>query len=504
MTYQEALYEFVRLNPGTDIRNIDPAKFNAWSESIGGFESAPSPSASAAPRPTFATSPTSANPTAVNIFGAADPAQTLALAVQGAGVMPNTTQVQGGQQAGYFDSTGVTDTTGSKTTAGTDRSTSSGVDLTQQTGSRDVTGATSGARTGVTQTEQAGTTVEDLTGRGTTAGTTRVADTLGLGSLLKDQSGAATSADKARQSFLESLVNQGPKEQQALTQAAVNQALSGPGMFGTGEGAQARAAGNAAAQVGLQSLAQQLEAARQLAGPTATTTLVGAGTPYLGQDTTGTTESSQSKEGSTAGATTATESGIQTSDTTQRETSGSLTDVSRRAESLNLRDLVEATSGTTTEDQSGTSGNVGVTAGIGTTPPASTSSGGGCVACTAYVDVGWKAHRIVRAAAEYKLSLPKYRRSLAGYSVYGPALARLIQRSPLFAKLFFPVARAVLYEELRLAGRVSQSSKWASLCHFGFHYGSLAVAVLTGQRDIKQCDKETINLLERNNLFVRI
>lgn len=503
MTYDEALREFVRTHPGASINSIDPDAFNQWSAATygpGGFETAPSPVTTGltATGPTFG----GVNPTAANIFGDADPRTALAAAIAGAPASPNTMQVQGGQQAGFYDSTGATTAKGVQTEAGAQKTATTGTERGTTLGTSETLGTTAGTTAGVTKGETAGATTEDITGRQVTTGKTAVTDTLGLGRLLAGQAGPAAQADAARQAFLQGLVTQGPKEQQALTAAAVNQALSGPGMFGTGQSAQARAATQAASQVGLQSLNQQLEAARQLAGPSATTTLVGAGTPYLGQETMGTAASEQSKAGTQAGATTTTQAGQQAGTSSQTGTTSQISDLSKAAESLNLSQLMKTSDMETTEQQKGTSGNVGTTAGIGTVPENQTTSGGGCYACTVYVDNGWKANRAVRAAAEYKLSRLEYRRSLAGYSVYGPALARLIQRNKLFAKLFFPVARAVLYEELRLAGKHMSRSNWASLCHHCFHYGSLAVAVLTGQREIKMCDRETYKLLQRNNLFL--
>lgn len=500
MTYQEALGEFIRTHPGVSLNNIDPAAFNQWSYDTygaGGFQSAPAP----IPAPAGGEL-AGANPTAVNLFGT-DTKGALDAAVNQALANPNMAQVQGGAQAGYFDSTGKTTSAGTQTEKGTQKATTTGTERGTITGTTDTTGATTGTQATATKGETAGATTEDITGKQVTTGATRVADTLGLGKLLAGQAGPAAQADAARQAFLQELVTQGPKQQQALTSAAVNQALSGPGMFGTGQGAQARAATQAASQVGLQSLNQQLQAAQQLAGPSATTTLVGAGTPYLGQDTTGTTASESSKAGTQAGSSTTTQAGQQAGTTTQSGKSTQISDLAKQAESLNLSDLVKETDLTSTEAQKGTSGNVGTTAGIGNIPPTTqTSGGGGCYVCTVYVDNGWKANRAVRAAARYKLSRPEYRRSLVGYSVYGPTLARLIQCNKLFAKLFFPVARAVLFEELRLAGKTKERSDWASLCHHCFHYGSLAVAVLTGQREIKMCDRETYELLQRNNLFL--
>jgi len=498
MTYQQAVEMFRRQYPTVDpYQNND--LFNQWSGSTfgaGGFEAA-----NYVPPP-GGTTGVEVNPTAVNLFGNAGNA--LNQAISGATVNPNTTQVQGGQQYGSYTSQGGTTTSGTQEQTGSKASTSDETQTGTTLATSEQAGTTAGQQATATTQEQAGATTSDVAKAGTTSGTTSVVDTLGLGGLLTGQAGAATSADAARNAFLQGLVTQGPKQQQALTSAAVNQALSGPGMYGTGQGAQARAAGTAASLVGLNSLNQQLEAARELAGPSATTTLASAGNPYLGQTTTGKTEGTESTVGTTAGTTTGTTVGEQAGQTTQTGAQNTVSDLAKTANSLDLTNMLNKTQGTTAETQSGESGNVGVTAGIGTVPQNTTQGGGGCYACTAYVDMGWQMHRAIRAAAEWKLSRPEYRRSLAGYSVYGPSLARAILRSATFAKVFFPVAKAVLHEELRLAGRVSQRRFFATLCHAGFHYGSLAVAVLTGRTSIKQCDSGTANLLSRNNLYLEV
>jgi len=301
--------------------------------------------------------------------------------------------------------------------------------------------------------------------------------------------------------------------------------LSGPGMVGAGNSAQARAAGNAASNVGLNSLNQQLAASNQLSNDSALTNLVKAGNSFLGTTgaTTGTNEgqttgtSTGATTGTTAGSTTGSTTGTGTTTNTGATTNNSATDTTGtstgttagtttgKTDTLNLKDLVTDSKTTGTESSSGNSSANSSMAGIGNVAlPPGNSGGGGCYACTAYADMGMIGHRSIRAAAEWKLSQPKYRRSLVGYSVYGPALARLILWSPTFAFLFFSVARAVLHEELRLAGRVSRRRRWASLCHSVFDKGSLAIAVLTGAKEVQPCGERVMNLLKRNNLLMEV
>lgn len=543
MTFEQALRQFIPKNPNVNLSSPEGQQaFNKWSGDTfgpGGFESA---------KPDAST-------TATNIFGSDDPgtadANKLALdnavqqAIQFATANPNQGQVSVSDQTGSYSTTGSNATTGTQTstgketgattTAGTTTGTTTGG--TTNKGTTTGTGTTTNAGTTGTTGTSAGTTAGTTTGtttsgtKGTTTGattgttTTDVTDTLGLGKLLKDQVPGATNAAAKQQGFLTDLVSNGPKAQQAQTALAVNQALSGPGMVGAGNSAQARAAGNAASNVGLNSLNQQLAASNQLSNDSALTNLVKAGNSFLGTTgtTTGTNEGTNvgSTTGTTTGATTGsttgttgstgtssnvgTSAGSSTTDNVGTSTGTNTGATTGTTNSLNLKDLVSTSETSGTESSSGKSAANSTSAGIGNAPKDVTNNNsGGCYACTAYADMGLIGHRSIRAAAEWKLSQPKYRRSLVGYSVYGPALARLIMWSPTFAFVFFPVARAVLHEELRLAGRVSRRRRWASLCHSIFDKGSLAIAVLTGAREVQPCGERVKALLERNNLLLEV
>lgn len=381
----------------------------------------------------------------------------------GATVNPNTQQVQGSSQSGNFQTTGATNTTGTQ----------------QQVGTTQQNQTTQGTQTGTNVQQQVGSTNQQ--NQGVTSSLSQPLDTLGLGQLIAANAGNAQRATDTSQGFLTDLVNNGPRNQQALTAQAVNQALSGPGMVGAGVGAQGRAAGNAAAQVGTNALNQQLQGAAQLSGPTALTTLANAGNPFIGQGNT--TAQASNSQGTNVN---------NTAGTSTNNTTGSTSNVG-------LTSLLNKTNTGTTESQAGTSGANSAQVGVGQAPQQTTQSQGGCYVCTAYVQRGWLKATDVRRAAQWKVARPKYHRSLRGYSVYGPLMARWVLRSPIFATLFFPVARAILLAELDLVE--SRKSTWFSrTCHFIFHYGSLAVTVLTGQRKVKQCDTETSNLLVRHNL----
>lgn len=115
--------------------------------------------------------------------------------------------------------------------------------------------------------------------------TSTVADPFGLASLVGSQGQAAAGTDAARTSYLMNLLQNGPTQLQGQTSQAVNNALSGPGMFGAGDNARARAAGDAASGVGLNDLNSVLSASSQLAGPTAVQTAAASALPYAAQTT---------------------------------------------------------------------------------------------------------------------------------------------------------------------------------------------------------------------------
>ena len=138
------------------------------------------------------------------------------------------------------------------------------VDTGTQTTARDV---------GVTEQTQ------DQQQRGVTR--TGLEDTLGLGGLIESSAQDALTADTARNEFLSGLVTGEDNGFNQRIEAAINQAVSGPGMVGVGEGGRSRVAGAAAADIAREDTAQRLAASAQQAGPTARTTAVGAGIPLL-------------------------------------------------------------------------------------------------------------------------------------------------------------------------------------------------------------------------------
>ena len=392
--------------------------------------------------------------------------QGLQNAVNAADQGGNTQQLQGSQQYGQFGTTGTTNTAGTQQEQGTQIGQTSQTQ--QQTGQQQTTG------------QQA------TTGTAATTGLTQVLDQLGLGQLIQGQAGNAAQGANTASNFLQGVTQGNNPLLQAQTSNAVNQSLSGPGMVGAGQGAQARAAGDAAAQVGLSSQGQQISAAQALGGPTAVTTLAGAGNPYLGQQTSGTQ--------ATSGLTNTTGNTL------------SSQDLSSLTNSLNLSSLLNQSQTATNEAQSGSSAANSTQEAIGQVPQSQTSSGGGCYVCTAYYELNpsQSMFRSIRRAASWKLYHDKYRQCLVGYSIYGPRLALWGLRHRRFSAAVRPIARAILYQENRLALPHRFKAKAAACAwHVMFHYGSILVALLSGRKKIITKDPTVIAMLSRHNLYWR-
>jgi hypothetical protein len=124
-----------------------------------------------------------------------------------------------------------------------------------------------------------------------------------------------------------------------------------------------------------------------------------------------------------------------------------------------------------------------------------TSGGSGCFVCTAYIDLGWLSRRLVLEAVKAKLArASEYEGSLLAYVVYGPWLAKLVLKSKLFARWFFPICCAVLYEEIRLARPNFPRRLVATMWHWLFTQGRLP-----GRRRTTK-NAEVVALLNRHNL----
>lgn len=239
-------------------------------------------------------------------------------------------------------------------------------------------------------------------------------DTLGFGDLLKGSAGSATASDAARNGFLTDLMQNGGTAFQSQLDQGIRNSLSGPQMTGAGDSARARASGYAAAQVGRNNVDQRLNAAQQLSGPTALSSLSTAANPYIGQ--------SNKTEGST-------------------NVSG-FTDLLQKG----------------TEAQSGTTAAQSSQAGAGLIPQGQPVKTGGCVLCTAGIELklpGSRLHRVLRKVIKHKLHVDPSRFASAsrGYFLLFTPFARYLLNHRWFASLLWPLARAVVYEELRVSGK---------------------------------------------------
>jgi len=352
-------------------------------------------------------------------------------------------------------------------------------ELAQTLGLTDTSGTTAGATSGINNTQGLSTTAGTT---GTTGATTSTpTDTLGMGAMLQSLQPSALAATNASNNFLTNEMQQGnPALQQQIGQAT-SQALSGPGMVGTGNAAQGRAAGTAASQVGINDNALQLQAASQLAGPNAATTLSTAANPFIGSS--GTSTGAQTNNSSTGSNTTNQSSGTTAS--------------SNNTIGANLGSTISDTGA------SGTATGTTASTAAGNTPVTS-SSGGGCYVCSILAMLGIVSHLAVRHAVEFKLHKRKDILMALGYSIYGPPLARLVLRFSFVRHLMTPIARAILYEELRLA-RGGKLKLGAWVPHFFFHYWSSMLG-LVGSLQFKPDtrDLKIRNILEKEGLLVPV
>ena len=382
----------------------------------------------------------------------------------------NENQMQAGAQTGQFSTVDQNATQQSGVTSSQLASLLNSLTNTAQSG------ASTTGQTGLSSTAQ-----------GTTgASTTTPIDTLGMGALLQGQQGAATNTTGATNAALSQIATQGNPYLQQQTNQAVSNALSGPGMEGTGNAAQGRAAGNAAAQVAQNSVGNQLQAASQLSGPTALTTLAGAANPYIGSST-GTAQNTQGTQANTSNTNTAT-SGNTTTSGTQAGTQSSL--------GQSLQDVL----GTSTSN--GTAAGSSASTAAGNVPTSSTSSGG-CYVCSALASKGVLGKRSIRAAVRFKLWNRKDRLMAVGYSVYGPWLARAVLKFSSVQRLLTPIAKLVLYEELRLTRGFTKFRLDAWMLHALFHTASTGLGAIAAPFFVADTrDPKIRALLAREGLLI--
>jgi hypothetical protein len=383
------------------------------------------------------------------------------LTTSGDGLTPNTNVTQTGVQTGVDN------------TATNTQQTQTGASDTTQTGANTSNLATS--LTGLVNQQNTGSSNTAQTGTSSTSVSNPV-----TGALTSAIPGAET-ATNVGQSTLESAAQGDPQLQNQVNQAVSN-SLSGPGMQGVGQAAQARAAGDAVQQVAQTDEANKIGAASALGGPTATTTLAGASAPY--SSTSGT-----SSENTLAN--TLNNMVTNSSQNTNQTGSGTSTGTTLGQTISNL---------TGSSDQAGTA--VGTSSGtsVGTTPQQTTSSGG-CFVSSVLAAQGRLGKRSIRKAVRYKLyQRPSY--MPIGYAMWGPALARLVEKYAGVRALVEPGVRLVLHEELRLAGSPLRRRLDAWSLHFIYQHGCSALGWIGSKFGRKfDCDPAMKQFLAEHDLL---
>jgi len=405
----------------------------------------------------------------------------------------NYNQVQNANQTGSFGTVGVNKT-----------DTNQNVDTTQNTnqnqtstGTQNTTGTTDQATTsGGTQTN---TGTQNTLGTTLSSGNTTAIDSLGFGKLLQDQAGATATSDDARRAFLTDTMQTGGSQLGSQVDQAVRNSLSGPGINGAGDSARARASGYAAAQIGRNNLDQRLGASQQLAGGTGLTALSTAANPYIGQNSTNksVTDSNTTSGGTSTNTGFSNLIGSNTQDTTS---AGSTNTTGSSVGSQN-----------TTGSQTGTEASTGSTAAgssqaaSGVVPQGQPVKSGGCVICTAGLELGlFRTPRVLRKAALHKLEVEtgKYRSALGGYFKVFTPLARWMLRHPQLAAVGMPIAKAVVYEELRIAGKHLPFRFWPWFHHTGWHATCVVLSKFTSQDHV--ADEVILGMARKHNVCFNI
>lgn len=399
--------------------------------------------------------------------------------VTSAGSGGNYNQNQQAAQTGAFNTTGTTSTNQQQQTGQITQQQQTGTQQTQQTGTQQTSGTQQQTFGQQGQTAEQGTTAQQgtTTQTGTTTGTSTTAptDLLGFGSLLQQQGQGVLQSDADRSAFLRDVIQTGGSGFNSQVDKAVRQSLTGPQMTGAGDSARARAAGYAAADVARNNMGERLAAAQQLAGPTGFSTLAGAAVPFgVGSTTsqTGTTANTgtTTQTGSSMNVGTNSSSGFNnlTNNSTVQNVLNTLSNSSQNTNTgtAGFSNLT----GTQNESSSGTATGQSSQAAAGQIPNAQTVStgGGGCVLCTAAIRLGYEKNlRILRRVIAHKLHTDwkNFRSAARGYFFLFTPLAAWLLGRPRLAKLLYPLAKAVVYEELRISGRRLPRSEWACFVH---------------------------------------
>lgn len=404
---------------------------------------------------------------------------------------------------------GNTQGTSNIVNTGTTGNVSTGTNASQTTGSNTGTnvsntyGQTAGTNTSNTTGTTLGTTTGTTAQKGVTTGERTVTAPGDFTQLVAGQLPGIAATDAERAGFLTDFMKTGGTGLNSQVDQAVRQSLTGPQTTGAGDSARARMGGYAAAEMGRRNADQRLAAAGQLAGPTGLGTATGAFAPLFGAKTTGTEAVAGTNTGvsqgvntsGTTGMTTGTQTGGGVNTSTGTNTSGTtgttsgtnlgtsagtqtgVTGSSTLGGMTSNTGTAGATTGSATntgsstmdsslsklmssvdfqklvgnETGSGSATGSSASAAAGNIPEGKSVSSGGCVVCTAYVVRDEMKPGAVRRAVRWKTSLRKYDLAVKGYMVYGPPIARLVIKSDVFARLFRPIARSILYHEIYLS-----------------------------------------------------
>jgi hypothetical protein len=407
----------------------------------------------------------------------------------------NYNQVQNATQGGQF------------ATVGANYNQQQGTTGQQQTGTQSTQGTQSTNQQQNQNTTSTGQQVQDSRTTGSTTQTTQgnetqqAIDTLGFGKLLQDQAGAVGASDAARTAWLQDTMQTGGTAFNSQIDQAIRNSLTGPQMTGAGDSARARAAGYGAAEIGRTNLNQRLAASEQLAGPTGLANLSTAANPYIGRQTSSTGTGTTFQDLLTKGTTSTTG----TQNTTGTSNTQSLTDQLQNSSqnTTGFQNLISQGS----EAQAGTTAGQSSQAGAGQIPQGQPVKTGGCVLCTAAYEMKLPKSnmlRVLRRVIKHKLVVDRsaYASAARGYFAIFTPVARTLLSHPRLARTFYPLARATVYEELRLSGR---RLPWKAVpwgVHWVGHNACGAVGFFLPLRGVR--DPVITDIARRNNILFEV
>jgi hypothetical protein len=245
----------------------------------------------------------------------------------------------------------------------------------------------------------------------------------------------------------------------------------------SGENAKARIGAYAAEKVAQDNQNLRLSAAQQLAGPTAVTTLAGAGNPYLGQTATNTNvgnitgTTANNNVSNTTGSTTnntntvgnTTTAGTQNT-AQQNQTAGT---TNSATQSQQLQNTLSKLLSNETSDQQGVSGGLTSVNSVGK-QPVQQSGGGMSVICTVLQKHGLLDTELVRAEVAYfRASKDKHFNAWKAYYAWGRKFAKWLDGRPVAMGLTAAVVKRLIAVPAGKGGFVAKLC-WHTLL-FGHH-----------------------------------